>query len=329
MRSYVFITKLILDSGINKKIPGELLKVSSLQPSTFKQFFIYHPMNIFRSTDNKKAIPFALVKHCFSVLFLSLLTIPLLVTANKIPEEVTQWQFSSEPEQTQVLELFTSEGCSSCPPADRWLSTLKKSPDLWHRVIPIAFHVDYWNSLGWEDPFSSKANSQRQRTYKKQRLVSAVYTPGFVINGQEWRGWFNRSPLPGSSDKNVGVLTMEITNIGQTASFTALFEPADILSTKSRSNLSLNVALLAMNEQTRVRLGENRGKTLHHDFVVTNLQIINQTEKNSHKTNNPTTWQGTLDLSQCQDCAIATWVSERGDQQPIQATGGYLNGYLK
>jgi hypothetical protein len=286
-------------------------------------------MNIFRSIYNKKTASAVLAKHCLSILFLSLLAIPILATANKSSEKATTWQFNSGPEQNQVLELFTSEGCSSCPPADRWLSTLKNSPDLWHQVIPVAFHVDYWNNLGWKDPFSSKENSQRQRTYKRQRLVNGVYTPGFVINGKEWRGWFNRLPLPGTSNNNVGVLTLKITKVGQKVLFTAFFESTDIHTTKPRPNLSLNVALLAMNQQTRVKLGENRGKTLHHNFVVTNLQVINHTEKDNNKVNNPTTWQGTLDLSQCQDCAIATWVSEPGYQQPIQATGGYLNGYLK
>ena len=151
MRNYASITKLILDSGINNR---ELLKILSLQSSTFKQFSIYYAMNVFCSIYNKKIAFIVLIKHFLSILFLSLLAISLLATANKNSEEVTQWQFNSGPEQNQVLELFTSEGCSSCPPIDRWLGTLKNSPDLWHQIIPVAFHVDYWNSLSWKDRFS-------------------------------------------------------------------------------------------------------------------------------------------------------------------------------
>ena len=273
---------------------------------------------------NKRITPF-FVKHCFTILFLSLLVIPILAAENKKMEEITTWQFNSGPEQNQVLELFTSEGCSSCPPADRWLSMLKNSPDLWHRIIPIAFHVDYWNRLGWRDPFSSKENSERQKTYKRQRLVNGVYTPGFVVNGTEWRGWFDRQPLPKESNYKVGELTLNIAKANNSILVTAHFKNSEIYTSNSLSELSFNIALLAMNEQTQVKLGENRGKTLRHDFVATDLKRINHHEQsNEGEENNQTTWRGVLDLSKCQDCAVAAWANVNRSQQPIQATGGYL-----
>src|SRR6185295_6297026 len=78
-----------------------------------------------------------------------------------------------------VVELFTSQGCSSCPPADRLLSTLRSDP----RVVPLAFHVDYWNYIGWTDPFSSARWSQRQQAYARAFASNRIYTPQLVVNG--------------------------------------------------------------------------------------------------------------------------------------------------
>src|SRR5690348_14071546 len=78
-----------------------------------------------------------------------------------------------------VVELFTSQGCSSCPPADSYLGELARRPD----VLGLAFHVDYWNYIGWTDPFASKLASQRQRDYAKHLNLRYVYTPQMVING--------------------------------------------------------------------------------------------------------------------------------------------------
>ena len=109
--------------------------------------------------------------------------------------------FSSGEQQTRLVELYTSEGCSSCPPADRWLTRFKTRPDLWTVYVPVAFHVDYWNYLGWADRFSRKAHTRRQARYKRQGGVNSVYTPGFVINGYEWRGFFSgNASLPAGKD---------------------------------------------------------------------------------------------------------------------------------
>ena len=285
-------------------------------------------------------LTFSINKHS-AILLLLLTAIPFFCSAEQLSKDKTyldkinsgntnSWNFSSGPLQNQMVELFTSEGCSSCPPADRWLSNLKDSPDLWNNIIPIAFHVDYWNNLGWADPFSSRAHSLRQRIYRDQRYVNSVYTPGFVVNGSEWRGWFNRQSLPKETHENVGNLSLNVSHDGKKATFYAEFaRPGSPNSKTYRSTpsakLSLNVAVLAMNQKTDVELGENRGKTLHHDFVVTNIQSVDLTEPSIvDEDNPPLSWSGELDLSQCQDCAISAWINAEGDQQPIQATGGYL-----
>src|SRR5262245_4538420 len=84
-----------------------------------------------------------------------------------------------------VVELFTSQGCSSCPPADRLLSKLAGDPRYQGQVIPLSFHVDYWNSIGWTDPYSSSRWSQRQQAYAAQVFhTNRIYTPQVVVNGR-------------------------------------------------------------------------------------------------------------------------------------------------
>src|ERR1700733_854948 len=94
----------------------------------------------------------------------------------------TTTRFESGPSQVSLLELYTSEGCSSCPPAEAWLSALSQSPELWKAVVPVAFHVDYWDNLGWKDWFSSREFTQRQRRYAANWGSGSVYTPAFILN---------------------------------------------------------------------------------------------------------------------------------------------------
>lgn len=209
-----------------------------------------------------------------------------------------------------LLELFTSEGCSSCPPADRWFSRLKQDPRLWDDVVPVAFHVDYWNYLGWEDRFASPAFAQRQRAFKAQGAARAVYTPGVMALGQEWRAWrFGQSRVPDSSER-AGVLSATLDG----DDLVARFEPA----TGNPKDLELHVAVLGFGLETRVRAGENRGEVLVHDFVVLGYQRVRGTG------------QWALELpetplaQQASRLALATWVSPRDSVQPLQAVGGWL-----
>ena len=110
--------------------------------------------------------------------------------------------------QTTFVELYTSQGCSSCPPADRWYSSLLQHPGLWQQVIPVAFHVDYWNYLGWEDRFARNAWSQRQQLHRNQGNSRAVYTPAIMAAGKEWRDWRYRNPALPESARETGVLTL-------------------------------------------------------------------------------------------------------------------------
>src|SRR5690349_5159728 len=93
----------------------------------------------------------------------------------------TTLSLESGPRKTHLLELFTSEGCSSCPPAEAWISGLKNDARLWRDFVPVTFHVDYWDRLGWRDPLASKEWTARQYEYSERWRRSGVYTPGFVL----------------------------------------------------------------------------------------------------------------------------------------------------
>ena len=114
-----------------------------------------------------------------------------------------------------LMELFTAEGCSSCPPADAWFSRLKSNPDLWKSYVPVAYHVDYWNRLGWADRFSAPEYTARQNRYAVLWQGNSIYTPEVAVNGREWRGFFDGRPLPTPAGSSVGKLKVT-SGIGRT-----------------------------------------------------------------------------------------------------------------
>ncbi len=224
-------------------------------------------------------------------------------------------QFRSEPPQTPLLELYTSEGCSSCPPAETWLSRLKESPGLWKDFVPLAFHVDYWDYLGWRDPWASKSFSDRQRNYAKQWHSESIYTPGFVLNGKEWRDWSGRKDGPKSAGVNAGVLTVTSSD---TNHWQVSFAPPNATS----ADYEVHAALLAGGLSSNVKSGENRGRLLSHDFVVL-------TVAKSSLVRSGDVAQGEFVLNKQRnavesDLALAVWITPAGRLEPLQATGGWL-----
>jgi hypothetical protein len=228
--------------------------------------------------------------------------------------------FASEPKtfesgetQTSLIELFTSEGCSSCPPAEKWMSVLKANPDLWKKVVPIAFHVDYWDHLGWRDRFAKPEFTSRQQRYASEWGGDSVYTPAFVVNGREWRDWFSVNALPASS-KKVGSLRVTLSEDGKVGA-TFVAESAQ------PHALALNLALLGNNLESDVKRGENSGRKLRHDFVVLSFAKIDM----MHEANR---WTGSVALpkqsSDDKPSALAAWVAASEIEPPIQATGGWL-----
>ena len=182
-------------------------------------------------------------------LFLALAT-PLLAGAQTCPSATAQ----SGAAVPSVVELYTSEGCSSCPPADRWLSSLKRQPG----VIAAAFHVDYWNGLGWPDRFASPAFTERQKQGVGVNGARYAYTPQVVVNGRDWRG----ASLPAASAEPARVRLAWSRNAAGELKLSAEALPG------APSRIQLWWARVEDGHQTRVRAGENRGETLNHDSVV-------------------------------------------------------------
>lgn len=160
----------------------------------------------------------------------------------------------------RMVELYTSEGCSSCPPADRWLSSLKGQPG----VISAAFHVDYWNGLGWKDRFSQPAFTERQQQGVGVNGARNLYTPQVVVNGRDRRGTI----LPAASAEPARVqLTWTRMASGE------LRLGAEALA-GAPGRIQLWWARVEDGHQSRVRAGENRGETLAHDSVVREYQRL-------------------------------------------------------
>lgn len=224
-------------------------------------------------------------------------------------------RFASSADATTMVELYTSEGCSSCPPADRWLQGLIDDPGLWTRIVPLAFHVDYWDYIGWRDPYATPFHGLRQRRYAEAGALSQVYTPGFVVDGSEWRGWMAGQP-PGTPRRSPGVLTVEMIDSVRAR---VDFKPSDA----SPPPLTVTIALLGFGLESSVSTGENAGRRLRHDFVVLGLvevpMLTDQHGANAEVVLPP--------LSQPADrLALAAWISRADNPAPLQTVGGWLHG---
>jgi hypothetical protein len=215
-------------------------------------------------------------------------------------------EHSSNDKQTTMVELFTSQGCSSCPPAEHWLNTFEYNNKLWNEVVPIAFHVDYWDRLGWPDPYANHAYSTRQYRHQQQGHVRSVYTPGILVNGKEWRGWIRGKDFP-QGEKDAGIL-----------SFTANPQKVNVTYSKVSKDHVLNVALLGIGIKTNVKRGENRNRILEQEFVALSHHMYSASEEG---------WE--IDLPKgasehAQRYALAIWISDMDDISPIQATGYWI-----
>lgn len=164
---------------------------------------------------------------------------------------------SSGPVTPHLVELYTSEGCSSCPPAEQWLNGLADDAD----VIPLEFHVDYWDDLGWRDRFSDHRFTVRQQTLAAHARSSVVYTPEVLLDGREWRQW-SHTPLPQAADARVA-LRLDVVAGPQPQALLAVVAPPP-----DPPRLQGYYALVEGDLVSVVRSGENSGRTLRHAFVV-------------------------------------------------------------
>ena len=184
-----------------------------------------------------------------------------------------------------VVELFTSEGCSSCPPADKLVEKIQKdNPN--KQVYILAFHVDYWDHQGWKDKFSAQEFTARQRLYANWLNLQTIYTPQIVVNGA--------TEYVGSDENSV---MQAITDGLDQAATTALTLQAKIEGNKIQvehqvtgheKNTELVLALVQKSAQSNVRAGENAGRSLSHVQIVRQLQRIDINSKKTIVINPPT-----------------------------------------
>ncbi|MEQ1859941.1 MAG: DUF1223 domain-containing protein [Chthoniobacteraceae bacterium] len=227
----------------------------------------------------------------------------LTLTVAAAADEVV---FRTAATRTPLLELFTSEGCSSCPPAERWLRDLDKAPGLWRDFVPLAWHVDYWDYIGWRDRFATPAATERQRAYGRAWGSGQIYTPCFVLAGREWRA----SGAPAASGERAGILEARIDATHVSVRFQPLANP-----TRPREAW---LALVSGPESSAVKSGENSGRELTHGFVVLGTARVKMELSDGifiARLPRPTAAGAR---------AVAAWVAPAGTLPAEQAVGGWL-----
>lgn len=223
--------------------------------------------------------------------------VPLFITVVPMLAAAQTCERTAGARPPLLVELYTSEGCSSCPPADRWLSTLKGRDDL----LPLAFHVGYWNRLGWVDRFATQGTTDRQYALARAMGAPNVYTPQVLAHGRDWRRW---PALPAGASVPLAPMSLKL------------------LRTDGRVIAEVGAApgrwtgywaVLEDGHRSPVNAGENRGETLDHDHVVRLYRAVG-------------VWQGAqtfaLDLPPADpDHArrVAFVIAGAGDLRPVQA----------
>jgi len=163
-----------------------------------------------------------------------------------------------------VVELYTSEGCSSCPPADRWLSRFVAEPN----VVALAFHVDYWNRLGWKDRYASAAHTERQSQQQAVNGARYSYTPQVVMDGADRPDWPRALPATPRPPARVQIDLQRAA--GAAGHYTAQVQALP----GGPARLAAYWALTEQSHVTSVKAGENNGATLRHDFVVSDYRPL-------------------------------------------------------
>jgi len=187
--------------------------------------------------------------------------------------------------RVSLIELYTSEGCSSCPPADEWLSRLSEDSSVNNKIVPLSLHVDYWNYIGWRDPYSGPQYTQRQREIARRNNLNTMYTPQVVLNGQDFRTWHRQNITKTLDELNdrPALADLELSWQSDNASQTVNAVVTANL-TKAAGSPGNEVLFLAVYEndiQSRVNAGENDGRVLKHDHVVREMYAMPFKDKTS------------------------------------------------
>ncbi|HEX5612678.1 MAG TPA: DUF1223 domain-containing protein [Burkholderiales bacterium] len=194
----------------------------------------------------------------------------LFLLSAAIPAQGEPCRAESGPHTAALVELYTSEGCDSCPPADRWLSGLEGRGYGHDRVVPIALHVDYWDYIGWKDPYARAAFSSRQRKLAQVMRGKVVYTPQVLVQGEDFRRWYTPAFDEAVARINARPARASISLAleGGPARAFVVEAKASLLDPAQRQDLGLYLASYENKLVSPVQAGENRGRTLAHDYVV-------------------------------------------------------------
>ena len=194
-----------------------------------------------------------------SVLLLAGLLLGISVHAGQV--------IKSGENRVSVVELYTSEGCSSCPPADSFLSQLGQSRE-GAEILPLAFHVDYWDYIGWKDPFAHAQFTERQRQVAIANQQSSIYTPEFVVDGREARGSRNIVDRVNTARNSPAEAYIALHySLEDTGVFRASVD-IDEIHYEGAETPELYLVLYENGLSNQIDAGENRGRTLSHDHVV-------------------------------------------------------------
>jgi len=176
----------------------------------------------------------------------------------------------SGPQRVSLIELYTSEGCSSCPPAEQWLSGLRKDARLWRTIVPVAFHVDYWDRLGWKDPYSSHEATERQNRYAKLLALPMVYTPQIVVDGKWEAVGSDRAEV----ERALDLARRDPAEVPVTLALD--HGQAQVTLGPGSDRVAASVLLIGFDRRhvTAVKRGENSGRTLAHVDVVRGVEEI-------------------------------------------------------
>ena len=235
-------------------------------------------------------------KPLFTFILMSLTGLPWIYS--KTPQV-----FLGESPQIALLELYTSEGCDSCPPAEKFFSSLKKRGDLFKKTFPLVFHVNYWDYLGWKDPLAQEKFTKRQRFLANSGGHRTIYTPGVYSQSSRWKKWRYK---PVQHKTSQGKLKAEIKE-----------KNVSIQYDQKNKKVDFHFAILGFDITSKIQSGERSGEKTIHDFVVLSYQKKSGKKGLSFSLDSPSLGQKRQ--------ALISWVTEVNGTTPLQVTGGYLN----
>lgn len=249
-----------------------------------------------------------------------LITFGFFFSLFSTPSFAAECSISSPNRRASLIELYTSEGCSSCPPADKWLSSLESRGIRSELFVPLAFHVDYWNYIGWVDRFAQSRFTSRQRSVAARDRLSTIYTPQVVLNGKDYRAW-RRQNIPAlvkAISETKPDASIQLKSSQSADNRIHINVTAKVPNKQDRNNAQLYIAIYENHLSSSVASGENSGRFLSHDYVVRNFSRPYSIETDrasmsvSHEVHMKSEWKP-------QDLGIAVFIQNQRTGKVYQA----------